>query len=208
MTERHLVIGTGTGRCGTKALHILLNAQPQTHLTHEKFILPWRLSNELSHWEQFGKMCWSWGQEELHYHWFGDIAPWYLAYVPVLWDFPLKVKYVCLQRDRALTVASFLRQRFDYCSLNPRPEERPSEELFPTVPKFEGTREECAGQFWDAFYTQAQGYAERIPNTFRIFPTEALNSIRGQREILSYLGYSVRNMRTFQIDPRYPFKED
>ena len=199
MIER-LLFGTGTGRCGTKSLAILFSQQSKIAVSHERFLLNWQkpsradldLAVTMCRREPYQAYMWNgekWARRE---HWnreaehMGDIAPMYLAYTSWLIDYGAKI--VCLQRDKDATVDSFLRQRYDHCSERPAPDVRPPELWWPCHPKFPGTREEAARQFWDAFYALAHDFEHKYPAQFRVFPMEALNCEKGQADILYFAG--------------------
>lgn len=89
-----LIIGFGTGRCGSKSLSEFLGKQPNFHFRHEGFGITWdtfvpayRAARKL-----IGKLL-----EEHEY--VGDISPMWINYIPFLIeDFP-EVKFIWLDRD-------------------------------------------------------------------------------------------------------------
>jgi len=49
-----------------------------------------------------------------------------------------------------------------------------------------GTLEEGAGRYYDEYYEIASSYERALPDRFRIFPTEGLNTEGGVRDILDW----------------------
>lgn len=208
-----LVFGTGTGRCGSKSLAILFGAQGRVAIAHERFSMPWEhdykqleeaieltktepLRQVITQGDPVRWLCFPVDNPMVA----GDVAPGHLSYAEPLIE--LGAKIVCLKRDKAATVDSFLRQRFDHCSLNPAAKRRPEPPLWPILPKFDlPTRKEAAEAFWEFFYEKAEALEAKWPDAFRIWPTEAMNSDEGQLSILAFTG--VQGGRTMHVDTRY-----
>jgi len=205
-----LVFGCGSARCGTKSLAALFAGQSCVGVTHERVILPWDYSRSALHaavsiacrdpsrtYLQQARQFEAVPDAELA----GDIAPWYLAYADALID-EFGAQMVCLRRDKEETVKSFLRQRFDHCSREPAKGERPGDELYVSLPKFDGDRRTSASLYWDYYYGLAEQCVARWPTHFRIFPIQDLNSDEGQEAILRFAGYEGE-VQHVHVDPRY-----
>jgi hypothetical protein len=106
-----LVIGLGTGRNGSVSLSRFLSAQRDMTVRHEGFL------DEKYHifrWAGDGDRVRSWielldrrARDEGDAY-FGDVGTYYLPYVELLIERHPDARFVCLQRDRAKVVKSFL----------------------------------------------------------------------------------------------------
>jgi len=188
-----LVLGAGTGRSGSTSLTQLLAAQPGSHFSHE----------------HAPRLAWSSGDTRLDFHvrrfrslrrafaGFGDVSHWWLPRFEALLEAFPDLRMIVLKRDRLETISSFLKVKggegkgainhwvdhdgrfwrrniWDEC-----------------YPKYEavGSRE-AIGAYWDDYYRQADELQRRHPAALRVFPTAHLSSPDGQREILTFAGFS------------------
>lgn len=151
----------------------------------------------------------------------GDIAYYYLKYVDDILAINTDVRFVCIKRDRAQTVKSWLQKsainRWTSLWLADRLKSiitrtpfhdsknfwqthdgsvwQPDPVWDKTFPKFEAaSKEEAIGKYWDYYYAEAEKLAERHPRYFRIFPIEKMSHREGQAEILSFIGLSDSDM--------------
>lgn len=94
-----LIIGLGTGRCGTQSLAAVLNHQPQATITHETLPLPWVVDECLfNQWH---------ARLNTNFRVFGDVASYLLPYVDLILRKRPSTKFVIMQRDKQQTVHSF-----------------------------------------------------------------------------------------------------
>src|SRR5690554_2173097 len=100
---REIVIGLGTGRCGSHALAALLNAQRGAAVRHEmRPLLPWRRASSDASRARVARIF-----RELHGSLVGDVCSSYLPYAQdCLSDHP-RLKLVCLKREKEAVVKSF-----------------------------------------------------------------------------------------------------
>ncbi len=185
-----VVIGLGTGRCGTQSLAYLLSRQHGAEVPHEKHAWRIRWTGDEEEIDNF--------LDQLHraaeLRLVGDVAFYYLPYMEhILRRYP-GVRFVCLKRDRDKTIASYMKKtdgrnhwvhhdgtrwrhdRWDHC-----------------YPKYAcAEKEEAIGLYWDDYYRESERLQVLYPGQFRIFTTESLNSKRGQSEILSFVGIPRR----------------
>jgi hypothetical protein len=125
-----IIIGLGSGRCGTRSLASLLNAQPDTVCFHEvnPSCMAWTGTERtvLSMLEEFRAVL-AGGPRQITVDLatrrraeqlprlrslgvvrsIGDVASYYLPYAPMLAEMP-DVRMPVLRRDKAATVASFV----------------------------------------------------------------------------------------------------
>lgn len=151
----------------------------------------------------------------------GDIAYYYLSYVDDILATNQNVRFVCIKRDKAQTVRSWLfkssiqrwpslwladrlkamitRTPFhtarNFWQLHDGSRYQPDPVWDSTFPKFEAaSRREAIEKYWDYYYAEAEKMAQRHPENFHIFPIEAMSSPEGQREILRFIGISDEAM--------------
>lgn len=167
---KHLV-GLGTGRCGTHSLAHLLSRQSGIHVQHErKPPLVWE--NEPTPDRHFLA-----AQRPL-----ADIGFYYLPHVPFLLRRYPEMRFICLQRDRAATIQSFIRARptdtnwFSRLPLLESPWDK-------SFPKYDCLFETAVGLYWDDYYRTAESL---VCDRFRIFPMHDLNTAAGVAGLLEF----------------------
>ena len=192
-TQPQLVIGLGTGRCGTHSLAHLLNQQNAAKVDHE------RVDHQIR-WHGSEEAVQTFLDEavaQIQFQLIGDVAFYYLPYVEVILARQPKVKFICLQRACKETVASYLQKtdgrnhwmdhdgrnwqlsRWDAC-----------------YPKYAVPDKESAlTLYWYDYYFTATRLQALYPQQFRLFPMTALNSKAGQHAILAFLGIPEAQMR-------------
>lgn len=205
---QRVVIGLGSGRCGTMSLAKILDSQVDTACTHEFGSvalppskrhkkkrtrqtfdpLPWDPRNELEMKKRLMRM-----QAQPH-SLVGDCSLYLLPYVFFI-AHATNASFVCLQRDREETIDSFLRwtedrsprrnhwQRHDGTEY----EHTVWDKAFPDYP-MRLSKREAVGMYYDDYYRKAETLQKRMPGRFRIFPTEALNDEKQLKELLQFAG--------------------
>lgn len=176
MTSTQKVCGLGTGRCGTRSLTAILQAQPGFDAEHER---PEPLS-----WDD---------DTDFHRHFAGqervaDVGFYYLPYVPRLIEAYPDMRFVCLKRDRTATIRSFRRSQplgTNWFSDGERREDRWDR----SFPKYGGSFGDAAGRYWDDYYETAAEYAGRFEKRFLVFDTDRLNCAHCVRELLVFAGF-------------------
>lgn len=205
--KRKLIIGLGTGRTGSCSLRAFLDGQPLTRCTHEARPIPWIATNG---W-------FSQSREVLLHNYqdikkeaksdnviIGDVGHYHLPYVERYLSF-FDVKFLCLVRPKEEVIASFIghtdrhQQSHNYWSKS-GDGIKDSYVAFtrgvvalwnPTFPKYDGKdRAECLGKYWEDYYSCAAGWQSKIPDRFKIFRSDALKHVEGQKDMLRFLGYT------------------
>lgn len=188
-----LVIGAGTGRSGSTSLAHLLEAQPGGYFSHEHAPrLSWQSADARFefHLRRFRAL-------QRGFSSFGDVSHWWLPRFEALLEAFPDLRMIVLKRDRLETIASFLKVKggegkgginhwidhdgrfwrrniWDEC-----------------YPKYEaGGSREAIGAYWDDYYRQAEALQRRHPAVLRVFPTTHLSTPEGQRELLSFAGFT------------------
>lgn len=193
MNQPQIVFGLGTGRCGTTSLAHLLNHQRKAMVFHEihGYRLAWSDSEDRI--ERFL----SWAMQQSRYELVGDVAFAYLPYVSHFLHLEPAIHFVCLQRDRAATLNSYL--RFTKARKHWMQRDRPTSfgsRWHQCFPKYDAvSKVEAIGYFWDDYYSTARDLERVYAGSFRIFATQTLNTEEGQRSILEFAGISPEDIR-------------
>ncbi len=198
-SEPTLIIGLGTGRCGTQSLSRFLSNQPGMIVLHEGKIggrdHPFRWQDDQE------RVCrWVEGLPDLLGRpvCCGDVGMYFLPYCEILIALHPGIRFVCLERDRAEVVESFVRHTV---GRHPWIHHDGSHWRIDPVwdsayPKFdEPDKCRAAGLYWDLYHAEVTRLVERYPDRVRHFPTDALNSREGRIAILDFVGYhGMRNL--------------
>ena len=192
-----IVIGLGTGRCGTLSLRALLQCQPDTNATHETMLLPYRVNDRKL--EQYMQKLHRRKEEVV-----ADVALWNLPYVTSILAKYHNTKFICLKRDKDAVVTSFIRKtpkRNHWTSFDsvhwdskawPREARCPYQRCYP---RFDADKKEAIELYWDYYEVISEMYEQAFPDSFRIFPVEYLNIRDGCEKILSFAGYEEMVIR-------------
>ena len=191
-----LMIGLGTGRCGTHSLAALVSLQPGAIGTHER---------------RGAAVAWVGGEREVDAvldelaadlaagaTLVGEIGLYYLPYVArIRARFPA-ARFVVLKRDRARTVESFMEKTADK-SNHWAPTRRFArharwDHCFPTYDAALPKRE-AIGRYWDEYYAATDALERAEPQAFLTVRTEELGAIATQRRILGFLGVPAEQQR-------------
>lgn len=195
--QKPLILGVGSGRCGTHSLAALLDAQGGVACSHElRPILPWDDSYAPYLAERFA--CIRQRPAQI----VGDVSGQYLNYLPQALADPL-VRVIGLKRDREETVESFVRWKtrntkgnpWNSFSLNRRP---PTTEgvlhwqmAHPRYPSDD--LRECLRLYWTEYYQRLEAIAAAHPGRVRIYATDALNDQAMVRQMLSFVGVAPQD---------------
>lgn len=181
---QRVVIGLGTGRCGTHSITGLLAEQPGTTALHQP------------------KPCLPWHTDYGWYRGVGDLIAaqptpvvalvgwYYLNYTDLLVR-DHDARLICLRRDREATIDSIMRltPQFDHWSNRPVTESATAEyrDLFPNFDVDD--KREALRLYWEEYYAIAERLRDRHPDNFTIVPTEALNDAEAVAALLRFAGY-------------------
>lgn len=191
---RHLIIGLGTGRCGTVSISNLLSEQENTKVFHEGIgklgkdrLLPWETIDE-EWWILNIKSLFSCDEDHV-----GDVAFYYLPYVDLLRKhFSFQLKLFALKRDREETINSYMKKTKNrnhwYNHDGIKWKKDPVWDK--CYPKFdEKDKYKAIGLYWDYYYKVVE---EKGIKVFEY--KEVLNNEEHQYNFLKYL--DVENPRT------------
>ncbi len=194
--DKRLLIGLGSGRCGTLSLAKLLDDQPEAMVSHEGKPFGEEQRAGVMYWIADKTTVWLTVARILYYEAevVGDIAFVYLPQVDRIIDRHERVRFVCLEREKETCVPSLL-AKVTRMEINPYQSHNgdrwPHSEGRFALPKFDSvdTLPEAIGLYWDMYHRKAVTLASLWPDKFRIFPMEDLNTEEGVREILEFCGF-------------------
>ncbi len=190
---KKLIIGLGTGRCGTHSLSKLLGLQQDIYSSHEglhgknRNMLPWnfdieKIMEDLTYSVEMSK------DKDI----VANTGLYYLPYVPFLIDlFDEKVFFIVLKREKEEVIQSFYLRNIGY---NPWVNhdasywaQTPWDETFP---KFEGvsSKKEAIGKYWEQYYSEVERIARQYPDRFFILNTDELNDEEKLKKLFDFLG--------------------
>lgn len=191
--SKTLIIGLGTGRCGSLSLSYFLNNQPGIKVLHEGAInyqahpLKWYNDHEnvLKWIENLDKLSDS-------NQYFGDIGMYFLPYVAFLIEKFPRGKFICLKREREAVIHSYLQWTQDH---NPWYEHngktwQKNEVWDASFPKFnESDKAKAIGLYWDMYYEEIEKLIEKYPQNICCFQTESLNEVNSRNALLDFIEY-------------------
>jgi len=186
-----LVLGLGSGRCGSTTLANLFAAQKNCYFSHEHPpLLGWNDDSSTLdfHLRRFQLLL------EL-FQTVGDVSHWWLNYFRSIRESIPNMRAVVLRRDKEETVNSFLRIKGGggKGSVNHWVEHDGSywrknwwDDCYP---KYQAnTLQEAIEKYWEEYYRLAEEFENEFPEQLRIFDIAILSSTAGQRKILEFCG--------------------
>ena len=181
--HRKLIIGLGTGRCGTKSLSVLLSLQPNTVVPHEYQVtpLPWVFSQEAI--EKKIKSL-----DMIN----GDVGFYYVNYIDFIAKLYPKAYFICLQRSRKEVIDSYMRktQRRNHWINHDGKTWQPDPKWDAAYPKFNTCNKALAiGMYYDLYYEKIFSLSLKYPKNLKVFNMDCLNNERGIRNILGFCGF-------------------
>lgn len=174
-----IIIGLGSGRCGSTSLSVLLSEQKNINITHELIRLPWIINKK-----RFNKCMDQIGD--------GDIAFYYLNYVDLIIERFKDVKFICLKRDKTQIINSLLKKTRGRDHWNPNPKD--DYIWYECFPKYNVSKKQAVKLYVEDYYKQCYILQNKYPNLFKIFNLEDLNSKNGQNKIFKFLDIPDEDM--------------
>ena len=194
--KKKLIIGLGTGRCGSLSLGYFLNAQPGIKIFHEGTInyqhhpLKWNDDHEnLLSWLNYLEII------SNSHQYFGDIGMYFLPYVSFLIDRYPNSRFICLKREREAVIQSYLQwtKKYNHWYDHDGKFWQTNPNLDDAFPKFdEPDKAKAIGLYWDMYYAEIERLIKKYPQHISCFPTECLNHLNGRNKILDFLEYQEK----------------
>jgi hypothetical protein len=183
---KRLVLGIGTGRCGSTTLTHLLNSQPDCVATHEAYpLLAWHGDDALA--VQKANAILSRPVPIA-----ADVAWFYLPYVESILRQVPEARVICLERPKHEVVDSFLRKLspgVNHWSDDP---ERKRHRLDGCFPHYDARLGLAAaiGRYWDEYKERVAALRREHPGQVGCWPMHAaLNEEPVMRSMLRFAGF-------------------
>jgi hypothetical protein len=180
--KQTIIIGTGTGRCGTKSLATLLNKQPSSRVTHERYKYNVPFPPDSYYSNQLIKDCAF--HKRTGYYLIGDVALQWIWYANDL----MKVnglKMVYLRRHPLEVHDSFVRKVKPYGYHHWEKNGATPSEWDKAYPYF---KIHGLAKYIELSQMTALDMSEKYPGWFRIMDMEDLNDPEAQVELFNWLG--------------------
>lgn len=199
--NKRLVLGLGTGRCGSVSLTTLLRAQEGCYAAHESLpLLKWTGENKrlLFHKKRLDTLL---RAHEV----VAEVAHYYLPYVEQILTWYPDARVIVLKRDRAQTVNSF-KKMVPHLNhwMDTGAKKNAWDETFPTFRAHSKT--EAIEKYWDLYYQTIEALMKKYPGHIRLYATEDLNQPLNQLEILEFCGIKlpriISNLRCNALNNR------
>jgi hypothetical protein len=185
-----LIIGLGTGRCGSVSLSKILSSQEDSYFTHEFGAIPRRWSRVTEFEKEFEKHIQS-GKS-----FFGDVASYNLELSKHYLKSGIDLKAIILKRERSEVIRSFCSKAKDRNHWMDHDGNWWSHDDWDKCfPKFDATsREEAIGLYYDHYYNEC----EKLDQTKCFWmETPELNDEGKVIEMLSWCGFEDPIFRKF-----------
>lgn len=174
--DKKVIIGLGSGRCGTKSLSHLFDSQPDSSFTHEALPMPWNRNPADAQPEMFRRLF------ERDAKYIGDSGYYWINYVGDMIDVKPDAKFICLQRDRQEVIESM----WDHSrGLNTHP----TDDWYMMYPRYDTDRKSAVGLMWDDYRWIANQLIGKYFDSFRVFDVDRLNDEDGVNAILDFAGF-------------------
>lgn len=179
-----IVIGLGTGRCGTVSLQKMLSQIRNSFFVHEGFMLPWYGDPNDAIKKMYTFI------RETDKRVCGDVGFYWLPYVDhMIHEFP-GIKFICMKRDKIETIKSYLRKTEGRNHWMHHEGKRWRKDVLwdRCYPKFKASsKEEALSKYWDMYYDQAATLEKRYPSHFRIFDLSVLSASENFSKVLEFI---------------------
>ena len=189
-----MIIGCGTGRCGTWTLSKIFGIQKDVAAKHEGVSFPWERDDNVF----YNRMLRLWINIDSPI--IASVSWVWINYIGTIMGNLKNPRCVCLKRNRGEVIKSFLAHSpfinhwTDPKSLHWDPNKDVCTALAHQWPKHDLPKKEAIGAYWDEYYAHAEYLQLRYPDNFAIFSLhEALNTEFGQRRMLSFAGIKVED---------------
>lgn len=183
--ETQLVIGCGSGRCGTVSLASLLDLQARSEITHERYGPDLHWKNSRGKAMRVLQERYLEEAEDAPAQIVGDVQGTWIWYAEMFLEATEEVRIICMKRPREPTVESILRKNEGRNKW--QRSKATGDRWDETCPWYQDelSKRQAVGIYYDHVYSTATELASQYPDRFRIFPMRyTLNEADGQRALL------------------------
>lgn len=185
---KRLILGIGTGRCGSSSLAHLLGTQPGCIATHEAYpVLAWQGDDQLA-LQKINALA---GRDAPVA---ADVAWFYLPYIPAILQQNPDARVICLERPRQEVIDSFLRKLGNGVNHWTTSQDRRVHRLDDCFPKYDSRLPlpEAIGRYWDDYRDRVANLCHNFPKQVGCWPmTAALNEEPVLRSLLQFAGFAT-----------------
>lgn len=208
--RKRIVIGLGTGRCGTLSLASLLDGQVSACVSHEGT----PLDQGGQAWRRHAWMHLPWEPDADRFEavasaiesypgrFVGDVGFYYLPYVEMLIDRFPNVRFVCLKRNRSQVLRSYMaktRLRNPWSDESHRGRHAAGD-WWRCYPQYALPKEAALNRYYTHYYRRASELRRKHPGRFRIWRVDsALNTRAGQIDVLQHVGLRKQRTMVFHV---------
>lgn len=185
-----ILIGLGTGRCGTHSLATLLKNQESTRITHEFGDTPavtWEVDENI-----LSKIIHSFTRIDNQSPLFtGDVGFYHLPYVDrYIEEWKEDVKFIAIKRDANETIKSYHKWTEGRNHWQEHPNGSKPCVWDPCYPKYDVKNKNQALQlYWEDYYDRIDEFMEKYPNQFYLMDMYDLNDKDKIKSMLEWCGY-------------------
>ena len=184
-----LIIGIGTGRCGTYSLSALLASQPNIMAHHEFLRLLWKVS--IPHFTvMMSKLFYDYIPRPYR---IADVGLYFIQYIDLIRMLCPQTKFVCMQRDAEEVYNSFVVRDTDtshWTNENSKHWDSKWKGNYvfrECYPHYDLPREEAIRKYIKDYHERSKQLQDKYPNSFRIFDVNDLNTKEGVISILDFI---------------------
>lgn len=186
VSEKKFVFGLGSGRCGTGTFAKLMQNNG-ANISHEAFLLPWVVDRD----DGFKSIAYMYYRPG---NFVCDSSFAWVNYVDMVRKYTPNPKMVCLKRDKAEVVNSWMQYKNPVnWWTSPTSKHWGADSRFDArmrlFPKYDLPKEDAIAEYWEEYYRIAEYWQSKYPDMFKIYLMEyVLNTEEGQREMFEFVG--------------------
>lgn len=188
------ILGVGSGRTGTGSLAELLDKQPGVSCTHEGLFIPWE-KDLIAYYQALIKLVNNATEPII-----GNVAFYWKNYLSEVFRDLVDPKIIVLKRKRQEVIESFSALYYGKNHWSSREEDNwdgrdPGMQILSAMfPKYDLSKEEAIGQYWDEYYADMDFWMDKFPDNMMLVDMYDLKDKATQRRILKFIGIPTRNM--------------
>lgn len=193
--ENRLVIGLGTGRCGTTSLTAFLNQQESIYMLHEGKYLR-SDSHDIFQWSGDTSNVLSYLDSLLTqystYDFIGDVGMYFLNYTDSILEHYPQTKFVCMSRSQGEVVKSYMKWTHgrNHWIAHDGTQWTLDPVWDPAYPKFDVNEKEVALQlYWQYYQERVEKLIVEYPDNVALMPLSEFNTKEGKHRLLDFIDY-------------------
>jgi len=188
------VLGVGSGRCGTGTLAELLDKQPGICCSHESCFIPWD-KDLIAYYQALIRLV-NKATEPI----IGNVAFYWKNYLSEVFRDLVDPKIIVLKRKRQEVIESFSALYHGISHWSSREKDNwhggdiGMQILSAMFPKYDLSKEEAIGQYWDDYYADMDFWMDKFPDNMILVDMYNLKDKATQKRIFEFIDIPTRNM--------------